>query len=68
MQQSFNADATMRLKQSVVSDDNCLSYFKLPNGKITTQWPWGMSDYHERTFTPDFSDFEFSGGVKEAAE
>jgi len=68
VQRTFNDAAEVRLKQSVVSDDNCLSYFKLPSGKITTQWPWGMSDYHQRTFEPDFSDFEFAGGAQEAAE
>lgn len=60
VQSSFNQAAHERLRKSVVASDDCLSYFKLPNGKIVTQWPWGMSDYHRRTHSPDFSDFEFS--------
>lgn len=68
VQRTFNRAANERLQTSVVAEDNCLSYFKLPNGKIPTQWPWGMDDYHARTLTPDFDDFEFSGEVKEAVK
>ncbi len=68
VQRRFNEEAVVRLNDSVVAQDNCLSYFKLPNGKITTQWPWGMDEYHRRTLAVDFADFEFSDDVSEAAE
>ena len=68
VQRDFNVAANERLSKNVVADDNCLSYFKLPNGRIVTQWPWGMDEYHRRTLSPDFSDFEFAGRVQEAAE
>ena len=70
VQQKFNEAATERLKYSVVAADNCLSYFKLPSGKIVTQWPWSMAEYHKRTRQVNFADFEFSGGddAREAAQ
>ncbi len=69
VQRGFNEKAHERLSLSVVARDSCLSYFKLPSGKIVTQWPWGMKDYHARTMSVDFSEFEFSGGdLSEAAQ
>ena len=68
VQRDFNEAANERLQRSVVAQDTCLSYFKLPNGRITTQWPWGMDEYHRRTLSPEFSDFEFSDETNEAAE
>lgn len=55
----YNAIVTERLKESVVAAENCLSYFKLPSGRITTQWPWTMADYHARTARVDFEDYGF---------
>ncbi|MGE3245680.1 MAG: flavin-containing monooxygenase [Beijerinckiaceae bacterium] len=70
VQRAFNEAAHERLAHSVVANDTCLSYFKLPSGKIVTQWPWGMADYHQRTMQVNFADYEFSGGdgAQEAAE
>lgn len=58
--QAFNLDAQEQLRGSVVAADNCQSYFKLPNGKITTQWPWTMAEYHKRTKRVDFSHYHFA--------
>lgn len=71
VQRQFNEAAHERLAESVVARDNCLSYFKLPSGKIVTQWPWTMSEYHRRTARVNFADYEFSGGAegdRQAAE
>jgi cation diffusion facilitator CzcD-associated flavoprotein CzcO len=57
---NYNEAVTQRLQDSVVAADNCLSYFKLPSGRITTQWPWTMSDYHARTSRVDFADYDFA--------
>lgn len=56
---AFNVEAQAQLRNSVVAADNCQSYFKLPNGKITTQWPWTMAEYHKRTKRVDFSNYNF---------
>ncbi|MBM3608295.1 MAG: NAD(P)/FAD-dependent oxidoreductase [Alphaproteobacteria bacterium] len=56
---AFNEEAQAQLRHSVVAADNCQSYFKLPNGKITTQWPWTMAEYHRRTRRVNFDDFHF---------
>jgi len=68
--QKFNEAVTQRLQESVVAADNCLSYFKLPSGRITTQWPWTMSDYHARTSRVNFADYDFAHAreMAEAAE
>lgn len=69
VQEKYNAIAHERLNESVVANDNCLSYFKLPSGKIVTQWPWDMREYHRRTREPDFSEYEFGGtDMRGAAE
>jgi len=59
VQTRFNAEAHARLSESVVASENCLSYFKLPSGKIVTQWPWSMAEYHRRTSAVDLADFAF---------
>lgn len=56
----FNADAARRLDESVVASADCHSYFKLPSGRITTQWPWTMREYHARTSRVNFADYEFT--------
>jgi len=56
----YNESVNERLAESVVAADNCLSYFKLPSGRITTQWPWTMSEYHARTARANFEDYEFT--------
>lgn len=57
---AFNAEAHEKLNRSIVASETCQSYFKLPNGKITTQWPWTMGEYHKRTKRVNFSDYAFS--------
>lgn len=67
----FNEEANERLKESVVAADNCLSYFKLPSGRITTQWPWTMAEYHARTARANMEDYLFkpaSAATAQAAE
>ena len=58
----YNVSVTHRLQESVVAASTCNSYFKLPSGRITTQWPWTMSEYHARTARVDASDYLFTPG------
>jgi cation diffusion facilitator CzcD-associated flavoprotein CzcO len=57
---SFNESVTMRLQESIVAAANCNSYFKLPSGRIPTQWPWTMTEYHARTVKVDTRQYIFT--------
>ena len=40
---------------------DCFTYFKIENGKITTNWPGYATEYRWRTRAVKESDFEFVG-------
>ncbi len=56
---SFNDVVRTRLEESVVAAGNCNSYFKLPSGRIPTQWPWTMTEYHARTAKVNVAEYAF---------
>ncbi len=58
-QRRFNEEAQARLAQTVPARPDCFTYFKDPNGRITTQWPGYALEYRIRTHAARASDFEF---------
>jgi len=37
---------------------DCHGYYRTPAGRIVTQWPFSMTEYHDRSATIDEDDFE----------
>ncbi len=49
VQKQFNDEIMDQLSKTVLVHENCRSYFQAENGRITTNWPGLMLDYHRRT-------------------
>ncbi|MGE0626566.1 MAG: flavin-containing monooxygenase [Hyphomicrobiaceae bacterium] len=63
-QDAFNTEVRLRLANSVVASPDCLSYFKMANGRIVTQWPWTMREYRKRTRRVDLSAYVLDDGAE----
>jgi cation diffusion facilitator CzcD-associated flavoprotein CzcO len=59
MQRRFNEEAQARLATTIPARPDCFTYFKQPNGRITTQWPGYALEYRLRTHSVRSSDYEF---------
>jgi cation diffusion facilitator CzcD-associated flavoprotein CzcO len=60
-QREFNKEAQARLATTVPARADCFTYFKIENGKITTNWPGYATEYLWRTRSVKERDFEFVG-------
>ena len=60
VQKDFNVDAQARLATTVPARADCFTYFKVANGKITTNWPGYATEYRLRTHKVSPVDFEFA--------
>ena len=60
-QREFNKEAQARLATTVPARADCFTYFKIENGKITTNWPGYATEYRWRTRAVKERDFEFVG-------
>jgi cation diffusion facilitator CzcD-associated flavoprotein CzcO len=49
VQKEFNDELKEQLSKTVLVHENCRSYFRAENGRITTNWPGLMLDYRWRT-------------------
>jgi cation diffusion facilitator CzcD-associated flavoprotein CzcO len=52
----FDAEVQGRLGRSVWS--MCTSWYREPSGRVSTNWPGLVSEYHRRTRTLDLSDYQ----------
>ena len=58
-QRRFNEEAQARLATTIPARPDCFTYFKQPNGRITTQWPGYALEYRIRTHAVRTGDYEF---------
>jgi cation diffusion facilitator CzcD-associated flavoprotein CzcO len=58
-QKRFVDEAQVRLAQTIPARPDCVTYFKQPNGRITTQWPGYALEYRIRTHAVRASDYQF---------
>jgi len=59
-QRRLNEKIQSRIAETVIMDDNCHSYFKNADGKVTTQWPGYLTEYRLRTSRVHTGDYEFA--------
>ena len=59
-QRRFNEEAQARLATTIPARPDCFTYFKQPNGRITTQWPGYALEYRIRTHAVRTGDYEFA--------
>ena len=60
VQREFNMQAQAQLATTVPARADCFTYFKIANGKITTNWPGYATEYKWRTRSVRLRDFEFA--------
>jgi hypothetical protein len=58
---SFNEEIQSRLQKSTFASDNCRSWYKNTEGKITNNWCGSVVEYQERVSVIDWDDYELSG-------
>ena len=58
---SHSPSEVARLATTVPARADCFTYFKIENGKITTNWPGYATEYMWRTKAVKERDFEFVG-------
>ncbi|HEX3788395.1 MAG TPA: NAD(P)/FAD-dependent oxidoreductase [Pseudonocardiaceae bacterium] len=56
----FDIEMRGRLARSVWSA--CQSWYREPGGRISTNWPGQVLEYHRRTRTVDFTDYRVTAG------
>jgi cation diffusion facilitator CzcD-associated flavoprotein CzcO len=59
VQKEFNVQAQAQLATTVPARADCFTYFKIENGKITTNWPGYATEYKWRTRAVRPGDYEF---------
>lgn len=59
VQKDFNVEAQARLATTIPARADCFTYFKIENGKITTNWPGYATEYKWRTRAVRPGDYEF---------
>jgi cation diffusion facilitator CzcD-associated flavoprotein CzcO len=56
----FNDEIQAKLARTVLTDDNCHSYFRTASGKVTTNWPGYPVHYRWRTRRVRRADYELA--------
>jgi len=54
----FNAEVQQAIADIPVWNFGCNGYYRTPSGRIVTQWPFSMREFHDRTATIDPADYE----------
>jgi cation diffusion facilitator CzcD-associated flavoprotein CzcO len=55
---AYNDEIQRGLEAVEPWQDECNGYYRSPSGRIVTQWPFSMSEYHERATRPDAEAYE----------
>ena len=54
----YNDDVQEAIAGIDVWQADCHGYYRSPNGRIVTQWPYSMEEFQRRTATVDHDHFE----------
>ncbi len=54
----YNEDIQRAIEGVEVWQADCNGYYRTPSGRVVTQWPYSMSEFRERTASPDADAFE----------
>ena len=54
----YNVEVQEAIAGVPVWNAGCNGYYRTPSGRIVTQWPFSMTEFHDRTATIDPADFE----------
>ena len=60
VQKGFNVETQALLAKTIPARADCFTYFKMENGKITTNWPGYATEYNWRTRAVKIRDYEFT--------
>jgi hypothetical protein len=67
--EAYNAEIQARLNKSTFASDNCRSWYKNPEGKITNNWCGSVVEYQHRVSVIDWSDYVIEGtGAEEVGK
>ena len=55
--EAYNLEVQTAIDGIDVWNADCNGYYRAPNGRVVTQWPFSMDDYRNRSRTIDWSDF-----------
>jgi len=55
--ESYNLDVQAAIDGIDVWNADCNGYYRAPNGRVVTQWPFSMDDYKRRSESIDWSEF-----------
>lgn len=64
----YNEDIQERLNKSTFASDNCRSWYKNPEGKITNNWCGSVVEYQQRVSQIEWSDYVVEGTGKESVQ
>lgn len=64
VEQRFDDEMQHRLSRSVWT--LCTSWYRNASGRVSSNWPGLVSEYHRRTKRLDLADFELGGGARAA--
>ena len=54
----YNVEVQRAIDGIDVWNSNCNTYYRAPNGRVVTQWPYSMEDYRTMTTTIDWAAFD----------
>ena len=54
----YNAEVQEAIAGVPVWNAGCNGYYRSPSGRIVTQWPFSMTEFHDRTAAIDPADYE----------
>lgn len=64
----YNEEIQARLNKSTFASDNCRSWYKNPEGKITNNWCGSVVEYQQRVSQIDWDDYVIEGTGKAMLE
>ena len=56
--EAYNVEVQREIDGIDVWNSNCNTYYRAPNGRVVTQWPYSMADYRAMTTEVDWSTFD----------
>lgn len=54
----YNDEVQQAISSIEVWQADCNGYYRTPGGRVVTQWPYSMSEFRDRTATPEADAFE----------
>ncbi len=54
----YNDELQQAISSIEVWQADCNGYYRTPGGRVVTQWPYSMSEFRDRTATPEADAFE----------